>query len=286
MVKTPRVAAALFSLVVSMAPMANGDGAFPEVRHYVHGAWSVAESPNFRMYHHEPEEQSQTLLLACEAERSRLKTTWISEAEETQWVPKCVVWLHQSPESFSKHSGYPPETEGIANLEIGDGRVWERQIHVRCDRPALTSDFLMHELVHVVLADRFASRRVAPWADEGIALLHETGKRHAEYQAIVLDAHRGQYLFSLSSLLGNQIRPRSKTEVKLFYGQSASLVSFLTLLDSRQVMLRFVEALQSGDADLALKTHYGIRDVAELERKYDSFLKHSLHAADLFVLDK
>ena len=73
-------------------------------------------------------------------------------------------------------------------MEIGEGKVWRRQIIVRGDKPAEIKRVLGHELTHVILADRFPTKQIPRWADEGIAVLSEPASRLPGLSEIMTDA--------------------------------------------------------------------------------------------------
>lgn len=130
--------------------------------------------------------------------------------------------------------------------------------------------------MHVVLADRFSSRRIAPWADEGIAILSETLSKRKRRLAALRGAVASGATYTVRDLMNVRTFPEPALRAA-FYGQSAALVSLLLEWGTRQQLLEFVEASQSQGLDAALAV-YGNRPPAELERQ----LADSL-ATDRFI---
>jgi hypothetical protein len=60
-----------------------------------------------------------------------------------------------------------------------------------------------------------------------------------------------------------------------FYAQSVSLVDMLSQRKGPQAFTRFQREALDGNYEAALRTHYGIRDFAELERLWQ---EHALGA--------
>jgi hypothetical protein len=144
-----------------------------------------------------------------------------------------------------------------ANLEIGDGRVWSRRIDARVDAGDIGT-LLIHELTHVVLADRFCCMQIPRWADEGIAVLVEPAGRFKGLSRGVAEARRANSLLPVVDLCTMTGIPQSKERGNLFYGQSALMVAYLTSLKPKPVFIKFVERVQLDGFAPALRAYYGI----------------------------
>jgi hypothetical protein len=116
---------------------------------------------------------------------------------------------------------------GFADLEIGDGQVWMRRLHLRADDTQRLDKLLIHELTHVVLADHFAKHQIPRWADEGIAVLSEPVERRNELRLwLSTEASQGR-LWSLRDLANLRQLPGDQRLGELFYAQSAGLIEYL-----------------------------------------------------------
>lgn len=88
----------------------------------------------------------------------------------------------------------------------------------------LNRDSLIHELTHLMFAERVDSPRAKPpaWLNEGLAMYFEPGGGYRESD--VQKALRAGYLIPLRHMTSVPGRP---DEVRLFYSQSASIVRFM-----------------------------------------------------------
>jgi hypothetical protein len=129
------------------------------------------------------------------------------------------------------------------------------------------SESLPHELMHVVLADRFSLRRIPPWADEGIAMLSEsTARLNQRLSGLRQSAARGS-LYTFQELIHVETGPQPAAR-DAFYGQSLALVSVLLECGTRKQLLDFIAASQLEDCDAALRKVYGSRAPIDLERQF------------------
>ena len=121
-----------------------------------------------------------------------------------------------------------------------------------------------------ILADRFAGRQPPRWLDEGIATMADSARKQTLHVRDCQDAlRRGTALRIIDVLALEQFS--SARQVPAFYGQSLSLVQFLTAADRPETLLRFAEAALENGYDRALRQHYRIDGVAALEREWRKF---------------
>lgn len=222
-------------------------GACVCVRRFENNGWKVIESRSFRIHHVGSSTTAEQLAPACERTRQSLRERWLDDRTTTGWTPKCDLFLYPSANEFQRLTRRPAAMWGFADLEIGDGRVWTRQLHVRADDPKQLDKLVAHELTHVVLADYFAEHQIPRWADEGIAILSEPAARQNELRRwLKQEATQGR-AFSLHQLATQRQLPRDQRLGDLFYAQSSSFVEFLLTerkLSEPQV-LRFVSESES-----------------------------------------
>ena len=175
------------------------------------------------------------------------------------WVPRCVVHVHATPAAFAAAVGGPPAaSRGATSLEFAGDRVTSRRIDVMGDGPGVIPDALAHELIHVVLADRFTEAAPPRWADEGIALLFDDAAKQAAHEADFRSAHARGLAYAASDLLALEDYPGDVRRQRVFYGQSAALVRWLIDRRDAATFIRFVADLQSGDPDTAFERHYDL----------------------------
>lgn len=217
-------------------------GACACVRRFESNGWKVLETGSFRIHHIGHSATAERLTTLCEQQRQSLRQRWLDDRTATAWSPKCDLFLYRSPHEFQRLTRRPAAMWGYADLEIGQGRVWMRQLHVRADDPQRLDKLLVHELTHVVLADYFANHQIPRWADEGIAALSEPPGRQAELRRFLKQEVALGRVFSLHQLMNQKQIPGDQRLGDLFYAQSLALIDFLRTerkLTEPQV-LRFV----------------------------------------------
>ena len=133
----------------------------------------------------------------------------------------------------------------------------------------LNRDSLIHELTHLMFAERVDSPRAKPpaWLNEGLAMYFEPGGGYREVG--VQRAMRSDDLIPLRHMRTVPGRPE---EVRLFYAQSASVVRFLMDEFGAGRMDTLLTELNEGRSiDAALKSAYGV-DVDELDAGWRRYL--------------
>jgi hypothetical protein len=227
----------------------------------------VAETANFRISWCANSDDVRDLAQRCEQLATQAKGAWLSAANVIAWAPQCDIVVHSTSADYMACMGpQSAQTSGCATLRIDQGRVVLRRIDLCAESLDWRTESLPHELTHVVLADRFSTRRISPWADEGIAMLAETrGKRDRRFSAL-RNSVVGGTTYAVSDLMDVRSFPEPAYR-DAFYGQSVSLVSVLLQWGTRKELLDFVEASQTQGQAAALSAVYGKRSLAELERE-------------------
>lgn len=263
-----------FVLLSALAGISSADGFEPAKSKTVEirsagksscGRWDVIESPSFRFLHHGMDAFARELAVHSERVRENLQTRWFGQTSHALWRPACEVYLCSTAAEFTQISGAPAETFGISNLEIGDGTVWRRQIILRADKLTEVKRVFGHELTHVIMADRFPTKQIPRWADEGIAVLSEPASRLPVLSSMMNDAQLKGELLKLRTLISAKYYPNSERSISLFYGQSALVVKALVERKDATTFLKFVEDTQQYGIDAALRTNYGIAGIEALE---------------------
>lgn len=239
------------------------------LRHWTSGEWHVAESENFRFFHRHQSALVGRLSTLVESSRTAVSKRWLGMSSPA-WSVKCDVYLYPSGNEFQQRTRYPADSWGFANLEIGQGQVWVRRLDLRSDNEARLNSVSVHELTHVVLADRFAQRQIPRWADEGIALNSEPASRQESLRNWLTEEIRQGRGYSLAQLLALQQYPQDKYWGDLFYAQSGSLVEFLIAQNSESEagVIKLVESAQQAGAQPTLR---GV-PLSRLEAQWKSWL--------------
>lgn len=245
------------------------------VRRVESNGWKVIESKSFRVHHVGSSAVAERIAPLCEQSRQTLRERWIGNNKNSEWTPKCDVFLYPSGSEFQRLTRWPDEMWGVADLEIGQGRVWKRRLYMRADDPKRLDKVLIHELTHVVLADHFAQHQIPRWADEGIAVLSEPAERQNELRRWLNDEATQGRVFSLQQLVTQRELPGDKRLGDLFYAQSSSLVEFLLAerhLTERQV-LRFVAETETRGLDSALARWFPNVSSVSLDSAWRQWMK-------------
>lgn len=236
------------------------------------GKWLVQESQNFRVCSLLSESQTGELAAHCEALRARLTCRWFGAAVSEAWQPRCEIVVWRDVAAYGQALGRPGDRSvGCATCDIDSERVVRRRIDLRADAADWWRSALPHELTHVVFADRFAGHPLAPWADEGIAVLAEPASKRQAREAALARARQMNRTYRVGELLQVNSPPEPRRR-DAFYGQSAALADLLVARKTPAAFVNFLEQAQLEGYEAALRRTYGLRGIADLE---------SLLAADL-----
>ncbi len=240
------------------------------------------QSPSFIVQSYRSGPSAEVVLRQCQLLREELQTKWLSKTSCAPWQPCCEIVLHGARASYIHSVGRgAAQTLGSTLIRTDGQKIIKRRIDllVNQDRefPALS-----HELVHVILADRFGADKTPLWADEGIAtVMDSAAKRSLHRQDCVAALHCGTALRIIDLLQLEQFK--SPNQVPAFYGQSLSLVSFLVEQRDRATFVEFLELAQKRGYDYALRETYGIDGVARLEMRWREFAVSGSTAADAYL---
>lgn len=251
-------------------------------RTYASQSWLVQESATFRVFCPTDLADARRLPEACEALRRQLHETWFGETAE-EWSPRCDIVVHATVAGYVRELGLGSrQSSGCATIDIEKGRVVKRRVDLRADADDWMISALPHELTHVVLAEKFATRQIPRWADEGMAILSEPVARQALRRAAMQRALARARRYSAGDLVALADYPVAERR-DAFYGQSASLVAFLIERDSPARFLEFLELGQKQGFEQALTQIYKIRSSAELDARWQPQLLDRGHSAELFA---
>jgi hypothetical protein len=244
--------------------------------------WLIQETASFRIFSRANSADSRRLPEACEALRRQLQETWLGNASD-EWSPRCDVVLHPTVEGYVRELGPASrQSSGCTSIDIKKGQVLKRRIDLRADADDWMSSALPHELTHVVLAERFATKQIPRWADEGMAILSEPSARQAVRRSAMERALSKAPRYSAGDLMALSEYPGGMQR-DAFYGQSASLVAFLIERDSPERFLEFVELSQKQGIERAIHDVYGLRSLAELDARWRPQVLDRGQSAELFA---
>ncbi len=234
--------------------------------------WQQSESANFRVFHSDPTLAEQVLQVA-EQTRAAVLRKWLGEENPEDWKMPCDIYLHANARAYAHATGTPPESPGHSSIgaERQDAsRIHSRRIDLRLDEPNMLRAVLPHETTHVTLAGLFGPKPLPRWADEGMAVLSEPYERIQRHLRPLWEDPDDERRFSAAELMAQEEYP-GPAQMACFYGQSATLVQFLTELKGPLVFTDFLRTAQRIGYAAALKSHYQL-DFPELERRWREYV--------------
>jgi tetratricopeptide (TPR) repeat protein len=247
-----------------------GPVAAAAVKHFAKGAngYQLAETSHFRVFHNQSADYAEKVVQIAEATRVQMSRRWFGKDGE-DWQPKCDIYLHASAAEYSERTRQNPAFPGHSRIELDDrnGRVVNREIHMRCDNPAMLDAVLPHETTHVVLAGNFGNKHVPRWVDEGVAVLTEPLEKVQQHKKNLAKSLQSRELIPLRDLVQLSNFPEAK-QITVFYAQSVALVDYLTNLKGPTVFTQFVREAMRDGYDGALKKHYGFQSFTDFQDRF------------------
>ena len=239
-----------------------------EVKHTgpYQGNWYLAETKNFRVWHHLNQADATQVAKSSEACRVDAGMKWFGSVGN-DWTPICEIYLHSTAQEYSKSTGAPAVSPGHTTLKTEGIRVLSRRIDLHTDDANMMTGVLPHETTHVVLAGRLGEQPVPRWADEGMAVLAEPKNRIQKHLDNLPKHARENTLFHVSRLMQMADYPEPKL-VGPFYAQSVSLVDYLTRLKGPQAFSEFMKDGLKNGYESALSRHYGIQSYNDLNQSW------------------
>ena len=239
-----------------------------EVKHTgpYQGNWYLAETKNFRVWHHLNQADATQVAKSSEACRVDAGMKWFGSVGN-DWTPICEIYLHSTAQEYSKSTGAPAVSPGHTTLKTEGIRVLSRRIDLHTDEANMMTGVLPHETTHVVLAGRLGEQPVPRWADEGMAVLAEPKNRIQKHLDNLPKHARENTLFHVSRLMQMADYPEPKL-VGPFYAQSVSLVDYLTRLKGPQAFSEFMKDGLKNGYESALSRHYSIQSYNDLNQSW------------------
>ncbi|MBI2478677.1 MAG: hypothetical protein HYV60_08600 [Planctomycetia bacterium] len=227
-------------------------------------ATRFSESTNFVVRSYLAQPRADEDARHCESLCCELHKTLLGEEEARVWQPKCEVVLHPSRGSYLQAVGRGGEqTVGSSAIRIKSGKVLHRRIDLLADDRSRALSALRHELIHVLFAELFPQAVPPRWAEEGLALLNDSDDKQVRHLNDLREAVETSTTIPLNRLFAAVDYPTGWQRA-VFYGQSMSVVEYLTQLDAPDQFLRFVQlSLDAGHVH-ALRTVYKIDSLTRL----------------------
>ena len=235
--------------------------------------WQVHLTPSFRVFHFDTDSAAR-VGVAAEAIRARQLREWLGGARPA-WSPRCDIYLFPTTRALVQMSGRDAKA-GSASAQparLTRGRMLTRRLNLAADDPHLPRATLPHEISHVIVTELLEGKRVPLWAHEGLAVLAEVsdGSRR-RYGEILQEFLSRKQTFPVNALLEMSRYPDEEFNA-LFYAQSVSLTRFFLARGGPALFLRFLRAVAGGGAEAAIREHYAIDGLLELQRQWLAFAR-------------
>lgn len=216
-----------------------------------------------------PPTRAAAIAARAAATRRDIAARLLGAEEPRRWSPPCAIHVHRDRVAFARAvGGAPVAAGGATSIEFVGDTVSLRRIDLLDAADGGVPPALDHELVHVVLADRFPDAPPPRWADEGLATLFDDPEKQwghdADFRAA---AARGQS-WRIADLVALDLDPADAARQRVFYGQSAALVRWLLTRRDGPTFLRFLDDAAEQGTERALSANYAIDSLEALERAW------------------
>ncbi|GAC1342957.1 MAG: hypothetical protein NVSMB14_07370 [Isosphaeraceae bacterium] len=192
----------------------------------------------------------------AERYRAQIARQWLGR-ELADWKTPCPIRV--------KITG--GEAGGLTTFTFARGKVLDQIMSVEGRLDRILASSLPHEITHTITAGALG-REVPRWADEGVSVLSEDRRERDRHDQIAAHLLARNKEMPLERLFRVEQYPR---DLMGFYGQGYSVSRFLVEFGGRPRLLAYLRDGETLGWDAATRVHYGIADVAELDRAWRSW---------------
>jgi hypothetical protein len=209
--------------------------------------------------------------------RQRISAELLGIDQPEAWTPRCEIHVHLTEDSFvDAVGGAPASARGATSIEFVGDDVGLRRIDVMGDLPGEPiPDALAHELVHVILADRFCDGPPPRWADEGLAMLFDPEEKQLGHDEDFRDAAIRGLAWSGRDMFAIDLDPADVGRERVFYGESLALVRWFLAQGTASTFLSFLDDCDAEGIAEALERHYQIGSLAEFDNRWQTVVTAS-----------
>lgn len=212
-----------------------------------------ARSENFTVYAHD-RQMAVDVLKEVEQLREEIAIEWLGEPLPPG-IGRTIVSVRITADKDRANSLIDDPAQRTAQI------VWIRT------PPDRVHSALGHEIAHTVLATRFAFE-LPVWAHEGIASQRDDPTRRAYVKNVLAEISRTGGWPRLEGLLASDSISHGDVQG---YAVAVSLTEFLTAHGDNATFVKFAVAGKKKGWDAALREHYGIANVRELQTAWQSW---------------
>jgi len=195
----------------------------------------------------------------AEKYRHDLAIEWLGQAMPN-WSQPCTMTVQ-----VGEHLVAGGATTSV--YDRGAVFVWRMAIQGPSER--VFDSVLPHEITHAIYASHFR-RQLPRWADEGGATSLEHASVKAEHRKTLLQIIRSGRGIALPQMFAMTEYPRDMLPL---YVQGYSVAEFLIERGDRRKYVEFLDdGLKSGDWSAALRRHYAISDLGDLQTAWSTWV--------------
>lgn len=202
---------------------------------------------------------------AAEQYRHTLALEWLG-SPLPRWSRPCPIKAEVAP-----HLG----AGGATSFVFDRGEVFNWTMTIQGSEERILDSVLPHEVTHTIFASHF--RRPLPrWADEGACTTVEHPVERARQHRLLIEFLTTQRGIAFPDMFAMREYP---ADVLPLYAQGYSLARYLIDRGGRHKYVAFLtEGLASDDWSTALKRHYGVPTVAQMQSVWLDWVKQGCPA--------
>lgn len=209
----------------------------------------------------------------AERYRKQKALEWLGR-EMPPWGQKCPLEIKLTPGGRGTSGG------GATTFAFDRGAILEQRMQVEGDLEQVLHSVLPHEITHTVFAYHFRDK-VPRWADEGGSVLSENDFERSRHDDLVRRSLAGGRAFRLRYLFDLENYPRDGQDVMTLYAQGYAVVRYLVEQKGKPAFLNFVADAKRFGWDQALRNHYQIQSVEQLEQIWLEWMKRGMRSANV-----
>jgi hypothetical protein len=195
--------------------------------------------------------------------RAQLAREWLGH-ELPRWFRPCQVSVNVGQIGAG----------GATTFTFAAGQVFGWDMRVQGTPERILDSVIPHEVSHTIFASYF--RRPLPrWADEGAASLVEHESERRRQSMLLQQVFNTPQRIPLTSLISMKEYPGDMQAVLTLYAEGYSLADYLVQSGGetgKERYLRFLQDAYDHDWNHAIRTWYGLPDVASLERRWSNWV--------------
>lgn len=202
---------------------------------------------------------------AAEQYRHTLALEWLG-SPLPRWSRPCPIKAQVAP-----HLG----AGGATSFVFDRGEVFNWTMTIQGSEERILDSVLPHEVTHTIFASHF--RRPLPrWADEGACTTVEHPVERARQHRLLIEFLTTQRGIAFPDMFAMREYP---ADVLPLYAQGYSLARYLIDRGGRHKYVAFLtDGLASDDWSSALKRHYGVPSVAQMQHLWLDWVKQGCPA--------